>query len=366
MRITAAVSRPGTPAPELVELEQEEPRMGEMRVRIVATGICHTDLHAHEGRLAPLPIVLGHEGAGVVEKLGEGVSGFAPGDHVVLSGSSCGACPSCEANRPSYCDTAMPRIFGGGRMDKSVALGAGEEPVHSHFFGQSSFASHALVPERTAVKVPKDVPLEKLGPLGCGIITGAGVVLESLALQPGQSLAVFGTGGVGLSAVMAAKIAGAGRIVAVDLSPERLELARELGATDTLLGDEDDIAGKIRALTGRGADASFNTTTVPAVFDAAMDCLAMRGTAAFVTAPRGEWAPRMFPMLAGGRSLKGVLGGDADPRTFIPMLIGHWRAGRFPFDRLLSFYPFAEIARAFEDAASGRAIKPVLLMEEYA
>ncbi len=362
MKIAAAISRPDTPAPVIGELELEEPRAGEMRVRIVATGICHTDLHAHEGRLSPLPIVLGHEGAGVVEQLGEGVTGFEVGDHVVLSGSSCGACPSCSAGRPSYCDTAMPRIFGGGRMDKSTALRRGEEAIHSHFFGQSSFATHAVAPERTAVKVPKDVPLEKLGPLGCGVITGAGAVLESLDLRPGQSLAVFGVGGVGLSAVMAARLVGATRIVAVDLSDERLELARELGATDCLRGDEPDLAGRIRAVTGRGADASLNTTTVPAVFDAAMECLAMRGTAAFVTAPRGEWAPKMFPMLSGGRSLKGVLGGDAAPRSFIPMLIEFWRLGRFPFDRLLTFYPFAGIADAFEDARTGKAIKPVLLM----
>jgi aryl-alcohol dehydrogenase len=362
MRIVAAVSRPGTPAPELVELEQEEPRAGEMRVRLVACGICHTDLHAHEGRLSPLPGVLGHEGAGIVEALGEGVTGFAPGDHVVLSGSSCGACASCAADLPSYCDTAMLRVFGGGRMDRSVALCAGDEPIHSHFFGQSSFATHAIVPERTTAKVPGDLPLATLGPLGCGILTGAGTVLKSLSLQPGQSLAVFGTGGVGLSAVMAAKLAGAARIVAVDLSGERLELARELGATDCLRGDEQDVVAKVRAVTGRGVDASVNTTTAPAVFDAALDCLAMRGTAAFVTAPLGQWAPNMFAMLSCGRSLKGVLGGDADPRTFIPMLIEHWREGRFPFDRLLSFYPFAEIGRAFEDVRSGKAVKPVLLM----
>jgi aryl-alcohol dehydrogenase len=363
VRITAALSRQGTPAPQLTEMELEAPRAGEMLVRIVATGICHTDLHAHDGRLAPLPIVLGHEGAGVVEALGEGVSGFAVGDHVVLSGSSCGTCPSCESSRPSYCDTAMPRIFGGARMDRSTALALDGESIHSHFFGQSSFASHAIVPQRTAVKMAKDLPLHLLGPLGCGVITGAGCVLESLKLQPGQSLAVFGTGGVGLSAVMAARLSGASRIVAIDLSDERLALAEDMGATHCLRGDEEDLVAKIRAITGRGVDASVNTTVAPPVFEAAMDCLAMRGTAAFVTAPRGDWAPKMFPMLSGGRSLKGVLGGDANPRQFIPMLADFWQQGRFPFDRLLSFYPFAEIDRAFADARSGAAIKPVLLME---
>jgi len=306
--------------------------------------------------------VLGHEGAGVVEQLGEGVRGFAVGDHVILSGNSCGQCPSCRANRPTYCDLAMPLCFGGRRLDGSTALSCAGEAIHSHFFGQSSFASHAIVPERTAVKMDKDLPLEKLGPLGCGIVTGAGGVIEALKVGFGDTIAVFGVGGVGLSAVMAAKLVGAKRIVAVDVVPERLELARELGATDTVLAIEDDIADKVRGVTGRGVDFSFNTTTVPAVHSWALECLAMNGTAGFVAAPRGEWAPPMFAMLAGGRQLRGILGGDAHPGLFIPRLVEFWRQGRFPFDRLLTFYPFAEIARAFDDAHSGKAIKPVLLM----
>ena len=360
MKITAAVSRGGTPAPVIEQLELEEPRAGEMRIRLVATGICHTDLHEHPGRHSPQPIVLGHEGAGVVETLGEGVRGFAVGDHVILSGSSCGRCPSCLSNRPTYCDLAMPLCFGGQRLDGSTALEGGA--VHSHFFGQSSFASHAIVPERTAVKMDKDLPIEKLGPLGCGVVTGAGGVIEALKVGFGDTIAVFGTGGVGLSAVMAARLVGAKRIVAVDLVPERLELARELGATDTILASEEGVAEKIRATTGRGVDFSFNTTTVPAAHTWALECLAMNGTAGFVAAPRGEWAPQMFAMLAGGRQLRGILGGDAHPGLFIPKLVEFWRQGRFPFDRLLTFYPFAEIARAFEDAHSGKAIKPVLLM----
>jgi aryl-alcohol dehydrogenase len=363
VRITAAVSRGGTPAPALEQLELEEPRAGEMRIRLVATGICHTDLHEHPGRHSPQPIVLGHEGAGVVETLGEGVRGFEVGDHVILSGSSCGQCPSCRANRPTYCDLAMPLCFGGQRLDGSTALACDDKPIHSHFFGQSSFASHAIVPERTAVKMDKDLPLEKLGPLGCGVVTGAGGVIEALKVGFGDTIAVFGVGGVGLSAVMAANLVGAKRIVAVDVVPERLELAREFGATDTILASEDGIPARIRAATGRGVDFSFNTTTVPAVHSWALECLAMNGTAGFVAAPRGDWAPQMFAMLAGGKQLRGILGGDAHPGLFIPKLVEFWRQGRFPFDRLLTFYPFAEIARAFEDAHSGKAIKPVLLME---
>ena len=248
-------------------------------------------------------------------------------------------------------------------MDGTTALSTSEGPIHSHFFGQSSFATHAIAPQSTAVKVPKDIPLRLLGPLGCGIITGAGAVLKTFSAGTGDSIAIFGVGGVGLSAVMAARLAGASRIIAVDTQADRLELARELGATDTIAADQDDLAEAIRAITGRGVDYSFNTTGVPQVFSTALDCLAMRGTAGFVTAPRGEWAPAMFPMLAGGRSMRGILGGDAAPQTFIPMLVDYWRQGRLPFDRLLTFYPFEEIDRAFDDLRHGRVIKPVLEME---
>jgi aryl-alcohol dehydrogenase len=364
MQITAAISRPGLAEPRLEQLEQEEPRAGEMRIRIVAVGICHTDVHEHPGRHSPQPIVLGHEGAGIVDALGEGVRGFAVGDAVLLSGSSCGTCPSCLAGRPSYCDLAMPLSFGGKRLDGSTALCCGEEKIHSHFFGQSSFATHAIVPERTAVKVAHDLPLHLLAPLGCGIITGAGAVIEALKVKAADSIAILGTGGVGLSAVMAAKLVGARRIIAVDINRARLDLALELGATDAIAADTPDVAKQIRAVTGRGVNFSFNTTTVPGVHSIALECLAMNGTAGFVAAPRGDWAPQLFAMLAGGRQLRGILGGDANPRTFLPMLIDHWQQGRFPFDRLIQTYDFADIGKAFQDVESGAVIKAVLKVSE--
>lgn len=363
MRISAAVSRPGAPAPAIEQVELAEPRAGEMRVRIVAVGVCHTDVHEHPGRLAPHPIVLGHEGAGVIDALGEGVRGFEVGDHVVLSGTSCGECVSCLNNRPTYCDLAMPLTFGGKRLDGSTSLSADGEQLHSHFFGQSSFASHAIVPERTAVKVAKDVPLDMLGPLACGVITGAGSVIEALRVGFGDSIAIFGVGGVGLSAVMAARLVGAERIIAVDREQSRLDMARALGATDTLLAS-DDVVARIREITGRGVRYTLNTTNAPVVHTQALDCLAMNGTAAFVSAPMGQWAPAMFPMLAGGRQLRGILGGDANPRTFLPRLIEYWRQGRFPFERMIRTYRFDEIGEAFDDVEHGRTIKPVLLVSE--
>jgi aryl-alcohol dehydrogenase len=365
MRIEAAVSREGQPYPVLEMLELEAPRAGEVLVRLVATGICHTDLKVHAGHSAgtPRPVVLGHEGAGVIESIGEGVTGLAPGDHVVLSGSSCGRCPSCQRNLPSYCHEMLPRNFGGLRLDGSSALSRNGERIFGHFFGQSSFAQYALVSARSAVKVAPDLPLEILGPLGCGIITGAGAVMRSLAVRPGDTIAIFGAGGVGLSAVMAARLCGAARIFAIDIRAERLELARELGATDVLDSASGDAAASIRERTGHGVDFSFNTTTAAEVFTQALECLSMRGTAGFVTAPRGEWRPAMFPMLAGGRRLQGILGGDAAPQLFIPMLLEYYRQGRLPFDRLIRPYPFRQIEQAFRDMEHGAVVKPVLRME---
>jgi len=365
LKTVAAVSRLGASHPQLEALEIEAPRAGEVLVRIVATGICHTDLrvHAGHGLAVPRPIVLGHEGAGIVESVGEGVTRLAPGDHVVLSGSSCGHCTSCRNNLPSYCHEMLQRNFGGLRMDGTSALSHDGERIFGHFFGQSSFAQLAIASERTAVKVPKDVPLEILGPLGCGIITGAGAIINSLQLGAGQTLAVFGTGGVGLSAVMAARLVGAARIIAIDVLPQRLTLAQELGATDVIDARAGDAVERIRALTGSGVDVSFNTTSSPAVFTHSLECLAMRGVAGFVTAPRGEWHPGMFPMLAHGHKLQGILGGDAAPQVFIPMLIEYYRQGRLPFDRLMRVYPFEQIGAAFTDMEQGRTIKPVLRID---
>lgn len=366
MKTEAAVSRDGQPHPLIETLDIEEPRPGEVLVRMVASGICHTDLGAHAGTsgggMTPRPVVLGHEGAGVVERIGDGVFGLAPGDHVVMSGASCGVCPSCRDNSPSYCHDMMRRNFGGLRPDGTSALSKGGERIHAHFFGQSSFSRWVIAPERTCVKVDRDAPLEVLAPMGCGVITGSGAVINSLKVGAGDSIAVFGVGGVGLSAIMAARLVGASRIIAVDVQPSRLDLALQLGATDAVNSAEADPAGAIREITGHGAQFSFNTTSVPQIWTAALDCLTMQGVAGFVTAPRGPWAPAMFPMLAGGKSMKGILGGDAAPQVFIPMLVDYYRQGRFPIDRLIRSYPFEDIGQAFRDTASGETIKPVLHM----
>ncbi len=367
MKIEAAVSREETAFPQIEFVDIDTPLAGEVLIRMVAAGICHTDLSAHaggkRGGLTPKPIVLGHEGAGIVEDIGSGVTTLKLGDHVVMSGNSCGVCPSCRRNYPSYCHEVLPRNFGGLRPDGSSALRKGGERIFAQFFGQSSFARYAIAPERTAVKVPADMPLERLAPLGCGVITGAGAVINSLGVGVGDSIAVFGVGGVGLSAVMAARIAGATQIIAVDINPGRLGLALELGATASVNSEDRNPAETIKEITRYGVNYSLNTTQVPEIWDAAIDCLTMRGMAGFVTAPRGTWAPALFPMLATGKSIKGILGGDAAPQIFIPMLVEYYRQGRLPLGRLIRFYRFEDIAAAFKDTSAGETVKPVLRMD---
>jgi aryl-alcohol dehydrogenase len=365
MRITAAVSRAGSPAPVLEELELEEPRDDEILVRMVAAGICHTDLHAHAGIGLPVPkpAVLGHEGAGVVERVGKAVTHLKPGEHVVISGGSCGECPSCLSARPTYCREAMPRSFGGRRMDGTTALRTAEgEAVASHFFAQSSFASHCVAQARGAVPVPKDVPLDIVAPMGCGIITGAGAVIEALKVKPGESIVILGAGSVGNAAVMAARLAGAATIVAMDMVPERCALALELGATHAIDARDEDALEQLKAILPFGANYSFNTTVSAKAYDAGMKMLANEGVQGFVTRPREPWTPDMMQMLAGGRGLKGILGGSAAPRTFIPKLVEFWRQGRFPLEKLIARYDFADFEKAWHDCESAVVVKPVLVM----
>ena len=359
VKTEAAVSRPRTRAPKIESVEVGAPRAHEVLVRIVASGVCHTDLMIHSG--VDRPIVLGHEGAGIVEGVGEGVTGIKRGDHVVLAADSCGHCHMCRKTLTSYCIEGMERNFGGTRPDGSSPISQKGKPIQARFFGQSSFARYAVAAERSVVKVPKDLPLETLAPMGCGVLTGAGSVLNALKVGHGQSIVVFGAGGVGLSAIMAARVAGAAHVIAIDVQPARLKLARELGATETIDPRKKDTVKTVRAICPDGVDFSYNTTEAAKTYTQALECLTMRGAAGFVTTPNGDWRPDMLGMLGGGRTMRGIIGGDAPPQVLIPQLIGYWREGRFPFDRMIELFDFDDIAAAFK--ASGHdAVKPVLRM----
>ena len=359
MRIRAAVTRAQGEPFHFEELDLAEPGLGEVRVRIVATGVCHTDAVARDLGIAPFPIVLGHEGAGIVEQLGPGVTGLAVGDPVVLSFAHCGCCESCLTGHPTVCSTFNALNFGGAMDDGTHRLRGAEGEI-STFFGQSSFATHAVVHERNAVKVDADVDLRLLGPLGCGIQTGAGTVLNRLRPAFGTSIAIYGCGAVGLSAVMAAAIAGCQEIIAVDVHDSRLELARELGATLALNGKQVDVVAEIKARTRGGSHYAVETTGVPLVVLQSLRALRPLGQCAIVGVTPEVTLDVHNDLMAEGKSMIGVIEGDSVPQVFIPQLVAYYKAGRFPFDRLVRLYDFTEIERAFEDSKRGVTIKPVL------
>ena len=358
----AAVLRSTDGPYSLEPVTVDDPGPGEVLVRVVAAGMCHTDQFGRSGLLgdAFLPAILGHEGAGVVEEVGAGVTGVAPGDRVVLTFDSCGACEGCLRGTPTACTEFEQRNLGGRRADGSGSVrDASGAPLTSRWFGQSSFASHAIATARNVVRVPDDVPLEIAGPLGCGVQTGAGSVLNVMRPSPSQSVAVFGTGAVGLSAVMAAAAAGAREIVAVDLSEERRKLALELGATRAVDGADPDVAAAVTA-GGPGADFSLDTTGLAQVMVTAVQVLQRPGLAVLVGA--GLDMLTVHPAFLAGKTVTYVYEGGALPQVFVPQLVDLWRLGRFPFDRLVRSYPLAEIDTAEADAAAARAVKPVLLM----
>jgi aryl-alcohol dehydrogenase len=363
VKITAAVARTAG-APLVIEtLDIEEPRAGEVLVRVVGAGVCHTDIVARDQQLpVPLPVVLGHEGSGVVERVGSGVRGLAPGDAVVMSFASCGTCPSCADAEPPYCHQFVPLNFASARPDGSTALARDGAAVHSHFFGQSSFATNAICAERNAVKVEAGVPLQLLGPLGCGVQTGAGAAINALGVRAGSSFAVIGAGSVGLSALLGARAQGASTLIAIDLNEQRLALARELGATHVINPRASSITETILGITGYGVDRALDTTGLASVIREALLALAPRGVCGILgaSAPGSEIRVDESHLMSAGRRLIGIVEGSAQPQRFIPQLLDLYRRGRFPFDRLVSYYAFADINRAISDSEHGSAVKPIL------
>lgn len=346
----------------LRDVELREPGPGEVLVRVLAAGMCHTDLAVRgPGLPVKFPIVLGHEGAGTVEAVGPGVTAVRPGDRVVLTYDSCGRCSNCVLGQPAYCAEFFPRNLTGRGTDGSTSLRAADgSEVGGRWFGQSSFATYALATERGVVRVGDELPFSSLAPLGCGVQTGAGAVVNSLGLRLGETIAVFGAGAVGLAAVMAAHAAGASEIVAVDLHANRRELALELGATRVFDGADPDLVKAVKASTG-GLDYALDTTGAPAVMNSALAVLHPRGTLGIVGGNAAQ-----LPFDARSVATKRVVSlfeGDAVPQLFIPRLIALHRQGRLPFDRLVTTFGLDEINEAEAASARGAVVKPVLLTE---
>jgi aryl-alcohol dehydrogenase len=363
MQVTAAVVPERSASFALEKLELCEPRPDEVIVRVVASGMCQTDLHGRDGYFgSPYPAVYGHEGAGIVHAVGSAVRSLASGDHVVMSFPWCGTCANCQQHKYCYCMQGRRLKMHGRRADGSTLMSRDGTPVYSAFFQQSSFGTYALTQERYAVKVRSDAPLEALGPLACSGQTGAGAVLNALQPQPGDSLAIFGVGAVGLSALMAAKIAGCDPIVAIDVHAHRLALARELGATHTIdHTGRDKVVDEVRASLPGGARYAIDTSALPKVFREAIEALMPGGTGVLLgSAPPGTDVAIEMPFLQQGRTVRGVVQGESLPQEFIPRLVDLIVAGKFPIQKMIKFYDFADINLAAAESSSGVAIKPVL------
>lgn len=366
MKITAAVLKePHQPfMVQNVELDSEL-HPNEVLVRVVATGLCHTDLSVRDRHLpVPLPAILGHEGAGIVDKTGSNVTKVKPGDHVVLAPSRCGQCSYCLSGHPAYCKELFRLNVAGPRTDGSCPYHDEEgQPLGGFFFGQSSFGTYSLTSENNVVKVPEDVPLELLGPMGCGLQTGAGTVLNALQPQAGDSIAVFGVGPVGLAAIMAAKAAGCATIIAVDIHDNRLAFAETVGATDTINSKLHEIPAFIREnILPDGVQFAVDTTGRNEVINQAVTSLRARGKCALVAVSASARLEVDNAAMFSGKSIEYVLEGDSVPDIFIPKLISLYKKGMFPFDKLVTFYELADINKAVEDAEKGTALKAIIRM----
>lgn len=366
MQATAAVlNQPNGPF-TVETVDVAAPQAGEVRVAIKAVGICHTDLVIASGAMGlQFPAVLGHEGAGLVESVGEGVTSVKPGDKVLLTFNSCGGCKPCAHHEPAYCNSFVPLNMVATRADGSTRITRDGQPVADNFFGQSSFSSLAVANERNVLKVDDDADLAALAPLGCGIQTGAGGVLRSLGARSGETLVVLGAGAVGLSALLGGRIAGCATIIVVEPQEARRAMALELGATHVLDG-QGDVAAAVRAIVPDGADMVLDTSGFMPVVQQAVNMLANRGRLGLLGVPGSLDAALSVPMLqllTQGATVRGIVEGDSDPQVFLPELLAHHKAGRLPIEKFSRTYALSEINQAIEDAHHGKAIKAILLID---
>jgi aryl-alcohol dehydrogenase len=365
MKITAAVARASEGDYTIEEVELEPPRPDEILVEIRGAGFCHTDAVARSGAFGlPYPMVLGHEGSGVVVDVGHDVTKVTVGDHVAISFAYCGSCPSCADHQPAYCHHFAPLNYSGARTDGTSPLSSGGSPIASNFFGQSTLATHAITRENNVVVVDPSLPLELLGPLGCGFQTGAGAVLRSLDVQPGSSLLVLGGGPVGLAAVMAAASRHLATVIVSEPFAARRDLALTLGATHAIDPSVAPLGEQVRAIIETGVAAAFDTTGSTTVLEGAIASLAPHAALGLVGVPSDPAATiplGIFQCLVLGITLKGIIEGDSDPDAFIPEMLDLYERGLFPFDKLITTYPLSQINEALAAQASGEVVKVVLL-----
>jgi aryl-alcohol dehydrogenase len=364
MQISAAVVQEVGAPFTITDVELHDPAPEQVLVQIAGVGLCHTDIAVKEGHLPfPLPGVLGHEGSGTVLAIGTDVTAVAVGDKVAMSFNSCGGCKHCAKGEPAYCHNFLEYNFGGARRDGSSGLEAAGTKLGGSFFGQSSLASHALANERNIVKLSPDAPIELVGPLGCGIQTGAGAIMNSLDVQPGSTIVITGAGSVGLSALLAAVVREAATIIVAEPHQSRRALAIELGATHAIDPTAGDLAEQICEIAPTGADYALDTTAIPSIVEGLLASLGVRGMLGLLAVPAdptsvfsvGLFQPPLF-----GLGIRGIVEGDAVPQTFIPYLLDLHSQGRFPFDKLITTMPLSQINEAVAAQHRGEVIKVVL------
>lgn len=364
MKIKAAVVEAKGEPFKIQELELRGPEANEVLVKVEATGVCHTDAGAWTMSFpTQYPIVLGHEASGIVEQVGPGVTHVKEGDRVILSYCYCGHCSSCLQGNPGGCSENGRLNFGNRMEDNTFRLFRDGKPVFS-FFGQASFATHAVANQKNVIVAnQKDVDLALLGPLGCGLLTGAATVLHGIKPEFGSSIAVFGCGAVGLSAIMGAALSPCSSVIAVDIMDNKLELAKQLGATHAINSGKEDVVKRIAEITGGGVTYAVEASGVGPVFKQALNSLASAGKLVVVAVGHKEVSldvptEILFPT----RTVQGMIEGSVMPQYFVPKLIDYYRKGLFPFDKLITFFPFEQINEAFAASKNGEAIKPVLRM----
>ncbi len=370
MKIKAAVlNAPNTPF-SIETLDLAEPQVGEVRVKIVAAGVCHSDYHLLTGTTQhPLPVVCGHEGAGVVEAVGAGVSRVQVGDHVTLSWTpDCGECYYCRKGKPNLCETYTEPIWAGTMLDGTTRVSRAGEPIYL-YCGLGAFSEYVVVPEQSCVPIRKDIPLKVASLVGCAVATGVGAVIYTADVNPGETVVVFGCGGVGLNIIQGASLAGAKTIIAVDVNADKMPLAREFGATHTLIsdGDNDSIIAQIRELTdGRGADYAFEAVGITGLQELSLAVVRPGGTAVFA----GLSAMGSSTNLPGAlltreeKTVKGSYYGTVNPARDFPLFIDLYIAGKLNFESLISKeYRLEEINEAFEAMLTGSVARGVIVFD---
>ncbi|MDP8976491.1 MAG: Zn-dependent alcohol dehydrogenase [Actinomycetota bacterium] len=351
---------------EICELELEPPRAHEVMVRLAASGVCHSDLSMQNGTtMVPTPVVLGHEGAGIVEEVGEGVTAVEAGDHVVISWvPQCGDCFFCAKAQPHLCEASNVVLASAGLLDGTPRFSSGGRPVHQ-MVAAGTFAERTVVPEWSVVPVDDDLDLQVAALMGCAVLTGVGAALNTAHIGDDDSVAVVGCGGVGLNVVQGARLAGAARVIAVDLNPAKLDLALEFGATDTIDASQANAVSKVMALTDqRGADVSFEVVGLEASIDQAIAMTRRGGQAVLVGLPRMDamiTVPAFLGAVMAAKTITGCWYGSADVRRDVPRLVGHYRSGELKLDELISAtISLEDVNDAFEAMENGDVARSVI------